>query len=127
MPIYEYVCPACNRRFELLRSRSESNLGAPCPDCESSAERTMSSFSHYAATPADSALRKQDKMKDKMWASERKMEDDIPEAVKKRLGIYHDLTEPLLEYYRPRDIVHIIDGTKSISEVFNEIVSVLGE
>jgi putative FmdB family regulatory protein len=76
MPIYEYVCPACNSRFELLRSRSECNLGAPCPDCESSAERTLSSFSHYAAEPANSAVRKQDKMKQKMWESERKMEDD---------------------------------------------------
>ncbi|MEM4263698.1 MAG: adenylate kinase [Candidatus Woesearchaeota archaeon] len=53
--------------------------------------------------------------------------DDKPEAIKKRLAVYHEETEPLLEYYRPRDIVHAIDGTKTVSEVFNEIVSVLGE
>ena len=76
MPIYEYVCPACNKRFELLRSRSECNLGAQCPDCEASADRALSSFSHYAAEPANSAVRKQDKMKQKMWESERKMEYD---------------------------------------------------
>lgn len=53
--------------------------------------------------------------------------DDKPEAIKKRLAVYHDETEPLLEYYRPREIVHVIDGTKNVSEVFAEIVLVLGE
>lgn len=53
--------------------------------------------------------------------------DDKPDAIKKRLDVYHDETEPLLEYYKPREIVHVIDGTKSVSEVFAEIVLVLGE
>ncbi len=53
--------------------------------------------------------------------------DDKPEAIMKRLAVYHDETEPLLEYYKPREIVHAIDGTKSVSEVFAEIVVVLGE
>lgn len=75
MPIYEYLCPACNKRFELVRSRSEANLGAPCPECEASAERVISGFSHFAATPANSAVRAKDNADEKMWISKRKVED----------------------------------------------------
>ncbi len=49
-------------------------------------------------------------------------EDDKPEAVKKRLRIYHDVTEPLIEYFRPRDIVHNIDGTGTVEVVNKRIM-----
>ena len=52
-------------------------------------------------------------------------EDDKPEVVKKRLEIYHDETEPLLEYYKPRDIVFSVDGSKSIKEVFKDVCDVI--
>ncbi|HLF54992.1 MAG TPA: adenylate kinase [Candidatus Nanoarchaeia archaeon] len=52
-------------------------------------------------------------------------EDDKPEAIKKRLEIYHEETEPLLEYYKPRKIVHSVDGTKSIEDVFKQICDVI--
>lgn len=54
-------------------------------------------------------------------------EDDKPEAVRKRLKIYHEVSEPLIEYYKPRSIVRVVDGTKSIDETFSKITSVLGE
>lgn len=52
-------------------------------------------------------------------------EDDKPEAIMERLKIYHDETEPLLEYYRPRKIVHTIDASKKPKEVFKEMMEVL--
>jgi len=44
MPIYEYVCPGCDLRFELLRPLSQADEGASCPHCHNSAERILSTF-----------------------------------------------------------------------------------
>ena len=33
MPIYEYRCRNCQRRFELLRTFSQKDESAPCPAC----------------------------------------------------------------------------------------------
>ena len=48
MPIYEYVCPKCNIKFELKRPLSESGEDAPCPQCHSSAKRVFSTLSIVA-------------------------------------------------------------------------------
>ncbi len=48
MPIYEYVCPDCKLKFELLRPLSQSDEAATCPTCEKSAERILSSFACFA-------------------------------------------------------------------------------
>lgn len=53
-------------------------------------------------------------------------DDDKEEAIKKRLELYRDETEPLVEYYRPRNIVHVIDGSLSVEDEFAEIKKVLG-
>jgi len=53
--------------------------------------------------------------------------DDTPEGIKKRLAVYKDQTQPLLEYYKPRDMTHIIDGNRSVEEIFKDIIKVLGE
>ncbi|MBA7492366.1 hypothetical protein ES702_02916 [subsurface metagenome] len=44
MPIYEYFCPHCNFKFELLRPLSQSNEVASCPHCHNGAKRVFSSF-----------------------------------------------------------------------------------
>jgi adenylate kinase len=54
-------------------------------------------------------------------------EDDKPEAIKKRLQQYHDETEPLLEYYRPRKIVHSVDGTKKIEDIFKDLCGIIDQ
>ncbi len=54
-------------------------------------------------------------------------DDDKPEAIKKRLELYHEETEPLIEYYKPRNIVHIVDGTGTIQEGLKRILDALGE
>ncbi|MBI4016975.1 MAG: nucleoside monophosphate kinase [Candidatus Aenigmarchaeota archaeon] len=51
-------------------------------------------------------------------------EDDKPEAIKERLKIYHEETEPLLEYYEQRKIVHTIDSSKKPKEVFKKMIEV---
>ncbi|MBY0505417.1 MAG: zinc ribbon domain-containing protein [Bryobacteraceae bacterium] len=45
MPMYEYRCPECDRRFEKLRRMSEAEQPAECPQCASrTAERQLSGF-----------------------------------------------------------------------------------
>lgn len=48
MPIYEYVCTDCKLKFELLRPFSQANEGAPCPRCQNTAERILSSFCSFS-------------------------------------------------------------------------------
>jgi len=54
-------------------------------------------------------------------------DDDKPETVKERLTVYHDQTQPLIDYYEKEDILESVDGTKEIDDVFNQIVEILGE
>ena len=44
MPIYEYFCPQCNLKFELLRPLDQSNVTASCPRCHNEANRMVSCF-----------------------------------------------------------------------------------
>jgi len=52
-------------------------------------------------------------------------DDDKPEAIKKRLKIYQEETEPLSDYYKPREIVFRVDGSKDIETLYKEIISIL--
>ncbi|MFC1999301.1 zinc ribbon domain-containing protein [Chloroflexota bacterium] len=47
MPLYEYVCPRCGNRFELIRSSSRSGEEAVCPHCSNTAERVLSTFACF--------------------------------------------------------------------------------
>lgn len=51
--------------------------------------------------------------------------DDTPEAIKVRLNTYREETEPLLEYYKPRDIVHSVDASQSVEEIYKQICNIL--
>lgn len=53
-------------------------------------------------------------------------DDDKPETVMKRLSVYHDQTQPLIEYYSNKGVLKDVDGTKDMAEVFNVIVDILG-
>ncbi len=52
-------------------------------------------------------------------------EDDKPETVKKRLMVYHEQTQPLIDYYAGKNILKSVDGTKDMEEVFKDITSIL--
>lgn len=47
--------------------------------------------------------------------------DDRPVTIKKRIAIYHDSTEPVIDYYRRRKRLVTIDGAQDIGVVAAEI------
>jgi adenylate kinase len=51
--------------------------------------------------------------------------DDTPDAVERRLAIYFEQTEPLLDAWRPKGLVHEIDGNQSIDQVASDIIASL--
>ncbi len=53
--------------------------------------------------------------------------DDTEEAIRKRLGIYHEHTEPLKDYYGERELLATVDATQDIPEVTQEILQAVGE
>jgi adenylate kinase len=53
-------------------------------------------------------------------------EDDYPEAIKKRLSWYRELTEPLLKDYESRGILIRVNGEKPVEEIFKDILAKLG-
>lgn len=54
-------------------------------------------------------------------------EDDKPETVRKRLAVYHEQTQPLIDFYKSRGVLAEVDGTRDIKDVFADIVEILGE
>lgn len=52
-------------------------------------------------------------------------DDDKPETVGKRLNVYHEQTQPLIDYYTREGILHKVDGTVDIDDVFGAIVKLL--
>lgn len=54
-------------------------------------------------------------------------DDDKPETVKKRLDVYHDQTQPLIDYYQKAGALREVDGTQPLDAVFADIVKILGE
>lgn len=53
-------------------------------------------------------------------------DDDKPETVQKRLDVYHDQTQPLIDYYQKQGILKSVDGTMPMDDVFASIVEILG-
>lgn len=51
--------------------------------------------------------------------------DDTPEVIARRLALYHELTEPLIEHYRLRGNLVGIHGDRPVNEVFAEIQQAL--
>ena len=53
-------------------------------------------------------------------------DDDKPETVLSRLKVYHDQTQPLIDFYTAKGVLNTVDGTVDMKDVFNAIVSILG-
>lgn len=53
-------------------------------------------------------------------------DDDKPETVQKRLNVYHEQTQPLIDYYTEAGILRTVDGTVDIDDVFCAITEILG-
>jgi adenylate kinase len=58
-------------------------------------------------------------------AAEQGRSDDTPDKVQHRLRVYHEQTEPLVEYYRARGLLVGIHADRSVEEVFAEVQLVL--
>lgn len=48
MPIYEYKCPRCEFKFELMRPFSQSDRDASCPHCHEASPRVLSRFASFS-------------------------------------------------------------------------------
>lgn len=53
-------------------------------------------------------------------------DDDKPETVQKRLSVYHEQTQPLIDYYKGQGILKTVDGTQPMEKVFADIIKILG-
>lgn len=53
---------------------------------------------------------------------EESREDDTILAIRKRIELFHKLTEPVLDYYRQKGILLEVDGEQSIEEIHKEIL-----
>ena len=52
-------------------------------------------------------------------------DDDKPETVGNRLRVYHEQTQPLIDYYTKAGVLHTVDGTQDIDKVFDDIKGIL--
>ena len=53
--------------------------------------------------------------------------DDTEEAIRTRLGSYHEQTEPLKDFYAERGLLVTVDAMKDIPEVTEEVLRAVGE
>ena len=68
---------------------------------------------------------KEDKKCDKCGGELYQRDDDKEETVRERFRVYRERTEPLIDYYKKKGLLHNVDGTKNIQDVFREIEDVL--
>lgn len=54
-------------------------------------------------------------------------DDDRPETVKKRLEVFHEISEPLIKYFNKKGVLRTVDGTQEMEQVFQDITDILGE
>lgn len=54
-------------------------------------------------------------------------DDDKPETINKRLDVYHEQTQPLIDFYGRKGVLKTIDGTVDMQDVFAAIIEILGE
>ncbi|HID79006.1 MAG TPA: adenylate kinase [Aquifex aeolicus] len=53
-------------------------------------------------------------------------DDDREEVIKKRLEVYRKQTQPLVDYYRQKGNLEVVDASQSPDEVYREILTKLG-
>jgi adenylate kinase len=52
-------------------------------------------------------------------------DDDKPDVVRNRLSVYHEQTEPLIEYYDNQGLLRRIDGSREAADVHDHIRAVI--
>ena len=54
-----------------------------------------------------------------------KRDDDNEETVANRLNVYHSQTEPLIEYYQKKGVLHTVIGQEKFEDTVNLVKNVL--
>ncbi|MFW6220580.1 MAG: adenylate kinase [Nanoarchaeota archaeon] len=49
-------------------------------------------------------------------------DDDVEETVKERLKTYHEITKPVINYYKEQNKTIVVDGERAIEIIFDEII-----
>ena len=52
-------------------------------------------------------------------------DDDKPETIQKRLDVYENQTAPLVEYYRGKELLKVVDGDRPVDEVYADVKELL--
>lgn len=52
-------------------------------------------------------------------------EDENLQAIRKRISLFHELTEPVIQHYRDKGLLLEVDGERDIQEIFNDILAQL--
>jgi adenylate kinase len=53
--------------------------------------------------------------------------DDTEDTIRTRLGVYREQTEPLVEMYEERGLIHRVDAMGEIDEITDRVLSKLGQ
>lgn len=53
-------------------------------------------------------------------------DDDKPETVQNRLNVYHEQTQPLIDFYKEKGVLKTVDGTMDMKDVFAAVMTILG-
>ena len=52
--------------------------------------------------------------------------DDVPDTIRERLSVYHNQTEPLIEFYREKELLVNVDGCETIEDTTKAVLEALG-
>lgn len=52
--------------------------------------------------------------------------DDVPDTIRQRLSVYHSETEPLVEFYKKKDVLVNVTGRDSIEDTTDAVLEALG-
>jgi adenylate kinase len=94
---------------ELIRRLSGRRV---CPKCGASY--------HLVSKPP-----RVDQRCDRDGATLEQRKDDQPEAIRERLKLYHQRTEPVLDYYRAKGLLHRVEGDREMGQVARQIAQIL--
>ena len=54
-------------------------------------------------------------------------EDDVPEVIKERFRVYHEKTQPLIDYYQNKGLLKTVDGAPAPDVVYESVKTVVEE
>ena len=118
---------ALDRQLEELRRRVTAAILIDTPDEEVirrlSGRRVCVKSGHNYHSEFDPP--KRDGVCDQDGSRLIQRDDDKPDVIRNRLEVYHDQTEPLIDYYDQKGLMRRIDGTRSPDEVHDHIRAVI--